>query len=123
MIAGWAGTRPYGVLAGKSPKTSGKNGSRGLELVAKIAPYVFIAGTLVLISYGIHVVLAKPVSSDTSASPVETQLSMNVEATYASGIPLKGSLRVSATDKSSVNKNYWNSLSGLNYWQLAALLV
>jgi len=65
MIAGWAATTVYGVLAGKSPKTSGKNGSRGLELVAKIAPYVFIAGTLVLISYGIHVVLAKPVSSNT----------------------------------------------------------
>ena len=126
MIAGWAATTVYGVLAGKSPKTSGKNGSRGLELVAKIAPYVFIAGTLVLISYGIHVVPAKPVSSDTSASLAETQLSMNVEATYASGIPLKGSLRVSATDKSSVKesltKNYWTSLNGLNYWQLAAWL-
>jgi len=55
---GWIGTSLAGVVAGNSSATTGASASRFsgkmLEWVAKIAPYVFIAGLLVVVSTVLH---------------------------------------------------------------------
>ena len=54
LAAGWALSTAFGVIAGKSPRTSGKkdDGPSGLDLVAQACPYIFIVGMLVLLSWG-----------------------------------------------------------------------
>jgi hypothetical protein len=53
---GWAGTSLAGILAGKSPKTAGAKDDKApsklnpLEILAVVAPYVFVAGLLLLLS-------------------------------------------------------------------------
>jgi hypothetical protein len=60
---GWILSGAAGYFAGNSRKTSGEpqtapdKGSRTMELVAKIAPVVFLAGFLLFVSLGTHLVL------------------------------------------------------------------
>jgi hypothetical protein len=52
-LLAWAATTAFGVLSGKSSKTSGKgDGNPGLEIVALVSPYVFILGMMILLSSG-----------------------------------------------------------------------
>ncbi len=56
---GWVATSAAGILSASSSKTDGASsspggGSRGLDLIAKIAPVIFMTGFLVLISFGLH---------------------------------------------------------------------
>ncbi len=58
---GWLGTTLAGLLAGKSPATSGTD-SKGVttklkEIVAKLTPFFFIAGLVVIISMILHLVI------------------------------------------------------------------
>lgn len=56
-LVGWAGTTLAGLLAGKSSSTKGDTAgeasskSTSLELLAVVAPYVFIAGLLLIVSH------------------------------------------------------------------------
>lgn len=53
-LVGWLGISVSGVLAGNSDKT-GKPGTGGTrEIIARVAPYVFAVGLLVLISLGLQ---------------------------------------------------------------------
>ena len=55
LIGGWIVSTLGGLLAGKSGSTSGTSGtSSKLEIVAKIAPYIFVLGLLVALSTGVH---------------------------------------------------------------------
>jgi hypothetical protein len=71
--AGWVGSTVAGILAGKSGSTGGKSGngssSKVMELVATIAPFIFIAGLLVLVSTVLQIVIA--INSDLSWSGTE----------------------------------------------------
>lgn len=49
----WILTTLAGVLAGSGQKTGGPGSSRTMEFLARIAPYVFIAGLLLALSYGV----------------------------------------------------------------------
>jgi hypothetical protein len=54
-LLGWAGTTLAGLLAGKSSRTTGATAEKASklsssELIASVAPYVFIAGLLLVIS-------------------------------------------------------------------------
>ncbi len=59
----WAGTSLGGLLAGKSSNTAGTtddktpSGSRPLEILAIVAPYVFIVGLLIVLSAWAHALL------------------------------------------------------------------
>jgi hypothetical protein len=55
-ILTWAGTTLGGVLGGKSSKTDGdQNGSSGpLEWIVNLAPYVYIAGLAILLSWALE---------------------------------------------------------------------
>jgi hypothetical protein len=55
----WVVSTAFGVLAGHSKKTgvdpaTGGSTTGYLQIVATVAPYIFIAGLLVLLSFGIH---------------------------------------------------------------------
>ena len=53
-LLGWAAVTAFGVISGKSAKTSGKgDGNAALEIVAIASPYVFIVGLMVLLSSGV----------------------------------------------------------------------
>ena len=56
LASGWVGTTIGGLFAGHSEDTGGKKSSKPLEIVALVAPYVFIVGLLVAVSYVIEVV-------------------------------------------------------------------
>jgi hypothetical protein len=59
---GWIGTTLAGLLAGKSATTSGlENNSlttKAKEMLAKVAPFVFIAGLFIVVSMTLHLMLA-----------------------------------------------------------------
>lgn len=55
-LVGWLGTSVWSILAGNSSKTAGAKDDKGpasfsaFEIVAKVGPYVFVAGLLILLS-------------------------------------------------------------------------
>jgi hypothetical protein len=50
MASGWVVTTVLGLLAGKDPATGKGDGNRTLEIVGRIAPYVFVVGLLFLLA-------------------------------------------------------------------------
>src|SRR6266567_1516829 len=64
VLAGWLTASIGGLLAGKSPKSSGAKSDTAprfslIELLALVGPYIFIAGVLLLVSALAEVVLQK----------------------------------------------------------------
>src|SRR5262245_15602956 len=58
--AGWVATVTSGLLAGNSPSTGGQaktTSAKAKEVVAAVAPFVFIAGLLIAVSYTINQVV------------------------------------------------------------------
>ncbi len=51
---GWLVATAAGIWAGRSPATGGRGSKRGVEIVALVAPYVFIGGLLIALALGIH---------------------------------------------------------------------
>jgi len=51
---GWVAMTIAGVLAGAGKATGGKTGSRAAELTARIAPFVFVLGVLLALSYAVY---------------------------------------------------------------------
>ncbi|MES2758593.1 MAG: patatin-like phospholipase family protein [Pseudomonadota bacterium] len=58
MGSAWVGTTVAGLLLGRGAATGQKDSSRALEFVAAIAPYVFCAGLLFLVSAMVHWITA-----------------------------------------------------------------
>lgn len=54
LASGWIGTTIAGLFVGHSGDTGGKKSSKWLEVVALVAPYVFIVGLLLALSYVIE---------------------------------------------------------------------
>ena len=60
-VAGWVATVAGGLMAGNSPATGGRAeglGAKAKEALASVAPFVFIAGVLLAVSYVLHVIVA-----------------------------------------------------------------
>jgi len=68
----WIATTAAGLLAGRSSGPREKNGHAVLRILARVAPYVFIAGLLLAISAGLQVAL--PLREDTFAWHTEVRL-------------------------------------------------
>lgn len=117
-IASWLATTLYGILAGKSAKTSGEqSGNKRFELVTSIAPYVFILGTLILISYANYRSWGPKASTAVQPpAPAAVQASGKLDLTTAAG-PVQGTFQLSVSGKpqpsASVAAEYWNSWSWL----------
>jgi hypothetical protein len=126
VILSWAGTTLYGVLAGKSSKTSGekKTTSSGQELITTIAPYVFIIGALVLISYGLYAVTRNSLLPKPAAAQVEMRVTGSMQATAVETIPVQGTLQLQLSHKSGSDHAfmhaYWDSWG---FWKLLVLLA
>lgn len=58
-----------GFLAGTSAETNGKTRHRAKEILAEVAPYVFIAGLFILVSLGLHHLSVMPHFQAGSATP------------------------------------------------------
>jgi hypothetical protein len=52
--AAWVLTTLFGVFAGRSKKTGTPEANRGLELLTRFAPYAFVLGLLLVMSWGVH---------------------------------------------------------------------
>jgi len=123
LSGGWLLSTIGGLFAGKSGSTSGTGDSKSkLELVAKIAPYVFVVGLLAALSLGIHKVIpvCKP-SSSAGAAPGaqsakvsgEMQLVAHdtAEKSGATLTELKLSYSAKPADnKEQISKDFWNDV-------------
>lgn len=67
----WALHSLAGVLLGKSAATSGKGGVHWKELITRAAPYMFVLGYLIAISWAVHALIFK---FGTSGTPRELNL-------------------------------------------------
>ncbi|MEO8256694.1 MAG: hypothetical protein ABI868_05035 [Acidobacteriota bacterium] len=59
-LTGWAATVAGGLMAGNSPSTGGGAegvGAKAKDLLARIAPFVFIAGVLLAVAFVLHVII------------------------------------------------------------------
>jgi hypothetical protein len=54
LASGWLISTVAGVLAGRSASTGGKGANPRTEIIAKVTPYVFVIGLLVLLASAIH---------------------------------------------------------------------
>jgi hypothetical protein len=66
----WLLTTGAGVLAGHSPRTSTGKGNKAFEVIALVAPHVFIAGLLILVSFLVELAAEWFRSSWTLSPPV-----------------------------------------------------
>lgn len=66
----WIASTVGGVFLGKSQATGGKDTNRWLNHATEAAPYVFMAGLLLALSYGIHAGLIAWFSSDDILPPL-----------------------------------------------------
>jgi hypothetical protein len=95
-VAAWALTTAGGVLAGRSPRTANgtdpEAASRVLEILANIAPTVFLIGYIILIAAGVHAIMpfeltaAASVPAGSAAGGLAT---VSVNAPPDSGVELK----------------------------------
>ena len=52
-LLAWVATTAFGVISGKSSKTSGKgDGNPAMEIIALVSPYIFVSGLMILLSWG-----------------------------------------------------------------------
>lgn len=58
ISVGWILSTIYGIFAGKSPRTGSQKEPSKLDKLAKIAPYVFVAGLFALLSWAIFEIIA-----------------------------------------------------------------
>jgi hypothetical protein len=99
---GWVATSIAGAFTGNSSKTAGSTEGKPsggiLALVSAIAPTVFIIGYLVLISFGLHLAIARLSGITTPLASVVVPRQVNLQV---SSDPVTGqSMRVSVNDTS-----------------------
>jgi hypothetical protein len=91
LTGAWLATTTAGVLSGKSAKSSGESGTLkagsgggkpSVELIARVAPFVFMAGFVLLIAFGIHVLTA-PGGLNTGEQTKPANVTINLSAESA----------------------------------------
>jgi Patatin-like phospholipase len=120
IIATWVVSTLSGLLAGKSAKTSGEKGaSSSLEVVALIAPYVFVIGLLAAISYGIYYFVppgAPSVAATNQKVEIHPGGKMEVTVPESGGSPsVTGDIKLtvsSVSDNGVGSEAYWNRWEG-----------
>ncbi len=84
---GWLVTSGAGVFAGNSGKTSGAAGSSGvLEIVAKVAPTVFMVGYLALISMGLQWGIRRLAGDPPPVAPASAQVNVRIQTDATGGL-------------------------------------
>ncbi len=120
----WIASTLFGVLAGRSGHTGGKNSRRWVELLTRIAPYIFVLGLLLALSWGLHRALAASYASWWNAGPAPAKTSVPAAAPglYLHADPTPGAALVTVADVvapslwarfvESAAREYW----GLQSW-------
>jgi hypothetical protein len=140
-LLGWLATTAFGVISGKSSKTSGKgDGNRGLEFVAILSPYVFVLGLMVMLSWGaFEVAKYKTERTDQCVicSITKTVLgksfgiSLHVDESAGSGAILAVSGRILTETTGSANseenieqaeKQFWKDIECLSAHWIAVII-
>ncbi|WP_236848825.1 patatin-like phospholipase family protein [Candidatus Thiodictyon syntrophicum] len=86
----WIVTTIAGVLAGASQTTGGKRGSRAAEVIARIAPFVFVLGVLLVLSNAVYQTMSWAWSADASTSPGPVCVAATPEPAYKVAIEFRG---------------------------------
>jgi hypothetical protein len=151
-VGSWLATSAAGVLSANSTKSrpGGDSGSsnNGFDLIAKVAPVVFLVGTLALISCGLHWGI-RTISGHFTPVPLDAkqQLSLKVDSASSAGfsvdvgqtgdlrvgVPAQGNQKLQFESRSSnvpawtrsVIPNHWDALR-LNdtvTWKVAAGMI
>jgi hypothetical protein len=89
LTGAWLAATAAGVLSGKSGKSSGESGTlntgagggnRSVEWIARVAPFVFMAGFVLLIAFGIHALTAGGVDTGPQTKPADVTISLSAES-------------------------------------------
>jgi hypothetical protein len=113
LALGWIVSTAYGVLSGKSSKTSGCQGRSPAEVVAIVSPYVFVAGLLVVLSLGVFWLAERKIFKETGQRP--EVLVLGAVAGAPAGSP--GNLKEQPTqtsDASRKSKAFWRQASRIS---------
>jgi hypothetical protein len=131
LAAGWIVSTISGVAAGNSEKSGGKGPSNSstssstLDMIAGVAPYVFLAGFLLAISFGVHVLTAHvdPACTLPPRPPEQAACKICAEAS-ADGKTVK--LTASTSESAPSNQflanlqaDYWNQMNAQTLWALS----
>lgn len=68
LSAGWIASTLWGVFAARSASTGGPKSSKIRDLVAQVAPYIFILGLFLFLSWGIDWLLRPAMTGDLALS-------------------------------------------------------
>jgi hypothetical protein len=77
----WVASTVAGVLAGRSSATGGPDTKRWVNWLTVIAPYLFVVGLLLALSFGIHVSLVRWMAPD-SQSPLTSEEQMAMSGSF-----------------------------------------
>lgn len=122
--SGWLGTVLAGLLAGKSSSTDGgevkDNVNKAKDMLAKAAPFIFIAGLLITVATGLHLVIANADDNFTAGrvsligeEEADRQLNLRINA--------KSDVRIDVSAEQALEVG--RGLAGLGHpvhWQLLA---
>ena len=78
----WVASTLFGIFAGKSEATGGTASKPWIELLTRLAPYVFVLGLLLVLSWGLHRALIRA-DGDRSGTPHDDRPS----ASAGGGVP------------------------------------
>jgi len=139
-LLGWMATTIGGVLGGKSARTNGKSSGKMLDWFLRIAPIVFIAGLMLLVSLGVHLVAVEYAAPDTKftviwdffekpATPpaiqvTQTPTSICINCLGPGTAPATPYRPTPAQQAAAVHWSLMNQSAGIkNFWELLVALL
>lgn len=114
LSLGWVVTTLSGLFASKSAKTGKGSSSRWLGILTTVAPYVFIVGLLIGLSWGINGILSPSGSPAPAVPAVVSPFGVKVEVEGKQASPVDVSISPRATAIPS-----WQEIKGKHWRALA----
>ncbi|MFN0299770.1 MAG: patatin-like phospholipase family protein [Burkholderiales bacterium] len=92
----WIASTLFGVLAGRSRATGKPDAKPWIEILTRLAPYVFVLGLLIVLSWGVHAVLAIAHDASTDAAAT-SHTALNTTNTIQPRLALHTTSRTNTT--------------------------
>lgn len=132
LVTGWVAATVSGVLAGKNDRSSGKGNddksaaAKALDVVAGAAPYIFVAGFLLAISFGVHMMVAHLDASCKLPQPTKVEQPACKICAEASADGKTVKLTADTSTNAPTNefmadleKDYWNQMNNQVLWSIS----
>jgi hypothetical protein len=132
LVTGWITTTVAGIFAGKSDKSGGQGASgqstssSTLDIIAGVGPYVFMAGFLLAISFGVHILTSHVDASCAPPPPTAAALPACRICAESSADGKTVKLTAETSQKTPSNQfladlqnNYWRQMNGQVLWDFA----